>query len=147
MRQNPLHITGGQVKIMFTAFMSFFLQSSGEDVVALIVTLVMLVVALVMIAGMWKIYTKANEPGWALFVPIYNFYALLKIVGRPTWWLLLLLIPLLNVVALVVYVDLAKSFGKSTLYGLGLIFLPFVFMPMLGFGSAEYQGPAALQPN
>lgn len=131
---------------MFTAWM-LFLQQSGEDVAALLVSLVFIIVAIVMLIGMWKIYTKANQPGWALFVPIYNLYALLQIVGRPTWWLLLMLIPLLNLIVLVVYVDLAKSFGKSTLYGLGMIFLPFIFIPMLGFGSAQYQGPAAAQSN
>ena len=69
---------------------------------------------------------------------------LLKIVGRPIWWLLLMFIPLVGVIiAILVTIDLAKSFGQGTGYGIGLVFLPFIFSPMLGFGDASYRGPAA----
>jgi uncharacterized membrane protein YhaH (DUF805 family) len=69
---------------------------------------------------------------------------LLKIVGRPGWWLILLLIPLVNfIVAIVIHVDLAKSFGKGVGFGLGLTFLGIIFYPLLGFGDAQYQGPSA----
>src|SRR5688500_9622493 len=79
----------------------------------------------------WKVYTKANEPGWASIVPIYNIVVLLKIVGKPIWWIVLLLIPLVNFVALIlVMVSLAKSFGKSTGFAVGLIFLGFIFYPI-----------------
>lgn len=97
-----------------------------------------------MFASMWVVYTKAGKPGWAAIVPIYNVIVKLDIVGRPLWWLLLLLIPLVNLVVWVVMsIDLAKSFGKDALYGIGLALLPFVFHPMLAFGTATYQGPAA----
>jgi hypothetical protein len=69
---------------------------------------------------------------------------MLDIVGRPLWWIVLFLIPLVSlVVAIIVAIDMAKSFGKDTLFGLGLAFLGFIFYPMLGFGDATYQGPAA----
>ena len=92
----------------------------------------------------WKLYTKAGKPGWAAIIPIYNIIVLLKIVGRPVWWILLLFIPLVNIIiAVIVYVDLAKSFGKSTGFGIGLLLLGIIFFPILGFGDAEYEGPAA----
>lgn len=97
------------------------------------------------IAGMWKTFAKAGQPGWAAIVPIYNIWVLLKIVGREGWWILLFLIPCVGfVAAIIVYLDLAKSFGKGTGFGLGLIFLSFIFFPILGFGDARYIGPAAL---
>jgi hypothetical protein len=96
------------------------------------------------IAGLWKIFTKAGEPGWAAIVPIYNTIVMLKIVGRPLWWIVLLLIPFINLIVwIIVSIDLAKSFGKGAGYGIGVAILPFVFYPALGFGSATYRGPAA----
>ena len=61
--------------------------------------------------------------------------------GKPTWWIVLFLIPLVSLVAAVlVSIEIAKKFGQGTGYGLGLAFLPMLFYPMLGFGSAQYQG-------
>lgn len=106
-----------------------------------------LVIIVVAIVAMWKIFTKAGEAGWKSIIPIYNMYILLKIVGRPGWWLLLFLIPFVNlVVSIIVSIDLAKSFGKSELFGIvGLWLFSLIGYLMLGFGSAEYKGPAALE--
>jgi len=96
------------------------------------------------LAGMWKMFVKAGQPGWGVLIPFYNMYLQLKIVGRPGWWLILYFIPIVNfVVIIIVAVDLAKSFGKGAGFAIGLFFLSFIFIPILGFGSAEYQGPAA----
>ena len=109
-----------------------------------IIGIIYLAVLVLMVASMWKIYVKANEPGWAAIVPIYNIVVLLKIVGKPIWWIVLFIIPLVSLVAAVlIYVSFAKSFGKDTGYGIGLALLPFVVHPMLAFGSATYQGPSA----
>ena len=108
--------------------------------------LVMLACAVIMIASMWKVFTKAGQPGWAAIVPIYNMIVLLQIVGKPLWWILLMLIPLVNfVIVILVYIDLARSFGKGTGFGIGLVFLSFIFFPILGFGDARYIGPAGGQ--
>lgn len=97
-----------------------------------------------MLAAMWRIYTKAGKPGWASIVPIYNAYVFLQIAGKPGWWLLLLLIPGVNlIVAILALVGLANNFGKGGGYVAGLIFLPFIFYPMLAFGDAQYQGETA----
>ncbi len=77
-------------------------------------------------------------------MPIYNLAVLLKVVGRPVWWLLLFLIPIVNIViVIIVYNDLSKSFGKDVAFTIGLIFLSWIFLMILGFGSATYRGPAA----
>ena len=92
---------------------------------------------------MWKIFTKAGKPGWASLVPIYNTIVMLQIVGRPVWWILLMLIPVVNLVVAVILInDLAKSFGKGIGWTFGLLFLGIVFYPMLAFGSAKYHGPS-----
>ncbi len=89
----------------------------------------------------WKLFTKAGEPGWASIVPLYNLIVLFRISGKPLWWLLLLLIPGVNLVVTILFsIALAQRFGKTTGYGIGLAFLPMIFYPMLGFGSATYQG-------
>ena len=108
-------------------------------------TILELVIVVVILASIWKVYTKANKPGWAAIIPFYNIYVQLKIVGRPGWWLILYLIPLVNiVVSLVVSIDTAKSYGKSTAFGvLGLWIFSIIGYPVLGFSDAKYVGPSA----
>ncbi len=96
------------------------------------------------VAGWWMMFQKAGEEGWKAIIPIWNTLVLLRIVGREWWWVLLMLIPIVNVVVwIIVALDLAKSFGRGTGFAIGLIFLPFVFALILGFGSDTYRGPAA----
>jgi len=108
---------------------------------AIIGIIIYLAILFAIIGGFWKIFEKAGKPGWASIVPIYNIVVLLEMVGKPTWWLVLFLIPLANIyAAFVVYTELAKAFGKTSGFGIGMLFLPIIFIPMLGFGDAEYQG-------
>lgn len=117
---------------------------SGGGPAVMLVLLIELALLVFFLATFWKIFTKAGQPGWACLIPIYNVYILLKIVGRPWWWLILFIIPLVGiVVSIIVSIDVAKSFGKSVAFGIGLILLGFIFYPILAFGSAEYQGPVA----
>ena len=96
----------------------------------------------IVLASMWKVFAKAGEPGWAAVVPIVNLFYLCKIAGRPSWWLLLMLVPLVNFFVLgILSFDIAKAFGKSPTFGLGLWFLGFVFYPVLAFGSSQYNAP------
>jgi hypothetical protein len=95
-----------------------------------------------MIAALWRVYTKAGEPGWASIVPIYNVVVMLRIVGMPLWWLLVMLIPLVNLIpAFMMISGLSERFGKGLGFALGLIFLPFIFYPILAFGDAQYTPP------
>jgi hypothetical protein len=110
--------------------------------------LICLSIGLLIIIANWKIYTKAGHPGWASIIPIYNIYILLKIVGKPWWWLLLMLIPLVNIIFAIWMTNLLSlSFGKSSAFTVGLIFLPFIFYPILGFGDSQYKGPSAGSPS
>ena len=98
-----------------------------------------LAIVLLMIASMWKVFEKAGEPGWAALIPIYNNVVLLKIAGKPVWWFLLMLIPVVNFVVLImVMISLAKNFGQGTGFAFGLLLLAPVFYPMLAWGDARY---------
>ena len=102
-----------------------------------------ILIAVIYIAAMWRIYQKAGKPGWASIIPIYNVLILLEIVGKPWWWLLLMLIPGLNIVLAVWMTNLlSKSFGQGVGFTLGLIFLSAIFYPILAFSNIEYQGAA-----
>ena len=105
-------------------------------------------IAVIYIAAIWRIFQKAGKPGWASIIPIYNVIVLLEIIGKPWWWLLLIMfVPIANIVFSIWAVNLlSKSFGQGVGFTLGLIFLGFIFIPMLGFGNFEYQGPAGELP-
>ncbi|HXO85439.1 MAG TPA: DUF5684 domain-containing protein [Gemmatimonadales bacterium] len=99
------------------------------------------------IASMWKIYTKAGQPGWAAIIPIYNLVVLHQIVGKPIWWIILYFIPIVGIViGIIVTHALSVSFGKGVGFTLGLIFLGFIFYPVLAWSDAQYLGPTAGTP-
>ena len=103
--------------------------------------LFILAIVILVIASFWVVFTKAGQPGWASIVPIYNLIILLTIARKPLWWILLMLIPLVNfVIAIIVAIEIAKNFGKSSGFGIGLAFLPFIFYPILAWSDAQYAG-------
>lgn len=105
----------------------------------LIIGLIYIALIAFFVICFWKIFAKAGEPGWAAIVPIYSTIVLLKIAGKPWWWLFLMMIPFVNIVFMfIIAIDLAKNFGKGTGFGIGLIFLGMIFYPILAFGSATY---------
>jgi hypothetical protein len=100
----------------------------------------------ILVIGVWKVFVKGGQPGWACLVPIYNLFCLIKIAGKEWWWLLLCLVPLVNiVVGIMLVIAVSRSFGKGGGFAVGLIFLPWIFYPILGFGTAQYQKTA--QPS
>ncbi len=110
--------------------------------------IVILVLLALNIVGMWKVFTKAGQPGWASIVPIYNMVVLLTIVKKPIWWIVLFFIPLVNIImSIIVMHELSKAFGKGIGFTVGLLFLPFIFYPILGLGKATYMGaPSPSEP-
>lgn len=127
---------------------SYLLQEEGEGPgilaagIGLVFGLFGLAFSVFMIVCVWKVFSKAGQPGWASIVPIYNAVVMLNIVGRPIWWLVLFLIPFVNIgVGIVLCIDTAKVFGKGPGFGVGLLLLPFIFYPMLAFGDAQYRQP------
>lgn len=118
-------------------------MNEGDAAAGGIILLIYLAIILVTIIGMWKTFSKAGQPGWAAIIPIYNVIVWLQICGRPIWWIILLLIPIVSIVFfLIICIDLAKSFGKGAGFGIGIFLLGFIFIPILGFGSASYAGPS-----
>jgi hypothetical protein len=119
-----------------------FLLAQGDASLNLIILLFQLATVVLILASLWGLFTKAGKPGWAAIIPIYNVIVLLEICGKPIWWVILFLIPCINiVVAVLIFIDLAKSFGKSPAFGIGLWLLGFIFFPILAFGDAKYIGP------
>jgi hypothetical protein len=91
------------------------------------------------IAGMWKTFVKAGQPGWACLIPFYNLYILTQIAGKPKWFILLFFIPLVNIYAAVVTMHgISVKFGQGVGFTIGLLLLAFIFYPILGFGDAQY---------
>ena len=103
---------------------------------------VSIILSLLLLVAEWRLFTKAGKHGWAVLIPIYNVWVLFEIIcGRGTA-MFRLLIPIYNIYwAIKSDIKLAHAFGKSTGFGVGLIFLSPIFMCILGFGSAQYQGP------
>lgn len=106
----------------------------------LIPVFIMLAFSVVMLVAMWKLFSKAGQPGWAVIVPIYNLVVFAKIIKKPSWWILFL-IPFVNMIfGILACFELAKVFGKDSGYGVGLLLLGVVFYPLLAFGDARYVG-------
>lgn len=111
--------------------------------VSLFGIIIYVAIFLLLTIAQWKIFVKANKPGWACLIPIYNVIVLLEIIGKPWWWLLLMLIPYVNIIFSIWAINLlSKSFGKSEGFTVGLLLLSIVFYPILAFGDAKYIGPA-----
>ena len=114
-------------------------SNSGEAVVGAILMIIYLGLLVIVVAGMWATFEKANQPGWGILIPIYNLILLLKVAGKPVWWLILMFLPLVSLIpTIIVPFAVARNFRKGSGFGAGLLFLPFIFYPILGFGSAEY---------
>lgn len=113
--------------------------------IGLVWTLIWMAVGLLVIISQWKIFTKAGKPGWAAIIPIYNLIVLLEIIGKPLWWIVLLLIPFVNIVIYIIMaLELGKVFGKSGGWSfVFLILLSPIGYPWLAFGKDQYQAPAA----
>jgi hypothetical protein len=119
---------------MVTSFVTFLLSLLYAAVIVLLY------------ASEWAIYQKAGKRGWYILIPVYNILVLLQIVGKPWWWILLFLIPFVNIIFMIWMLNmLSKSFGKNEGFTIGLLFLSFIFLPILAFGKAKYVGPAGAE--
>lgn len=93
-----------------------------------------------MLAGMWAAFTKAGQPGWWAVLPVFNALGVIRACGQPLRLFWLLLVPILNIFLMIwLMLRLARCFGRSAWFGVGLLVLPFVFFPVMGFGQARYQ--------
>ena len=116
------------------------LASTDGGLVAILV-LVYIAIIVFEIAALWKVFVKAGHPGWAAIIPIYNIYVLLKVIGRPGWWLLLFLLGSSRSWAgswssssASSSPSIWRSRSPRAAFAVGLFFLNFIFVPILGFG-------------
>ncbi len=117
-------------------------SSSGGAAGGLVGLVLSIGFTVLILASMWKIFAKMTQPGWYGLIPIFNYCVIAKQSGKDWWWGLLPLLPCIGIIFLIILLnELSKLFGKGVGYTIGLIFLPFIFLPVLAFGSAEYQGP------
>ncbi len=119
-------------------------SSAASDVAGIVILIIMLaVIAIIILSiiGGWKMFKKAGRPGWSVLVPFYKEVVLLEMVNLPRWWVLILIgVPVVN---LFIYYKLCRrlgiAFGKPSVgFAVGLFLLPFIFIPILGFGKSTY---------
>ncbi|NCY17429.1 MAG: signal peptidase I [Actinobacteria bacterium] len=121
---------------------------------AAVILFAVAIISVLHIIGMWKVLVKGGEPGAfsllnliTCLIPV-SFIPIMRMIGRPTWWVVLLYIPIVNlVVILIVSIELSRSFGKGTGFGIGLWILAPIFYIILGFGSSTYRGPVVTQSS
>jgi len=119
------------------------------------VVLIYIVLYVVFALGVYGTFVKAGQPGWAAFIPFYNWWIMLKVAGRPTWWfwlIFLAIIPFIGslavlVIGIIVLNDISKSFGHGGAFTVGLVLLGPIFWYILWLGPSTYRGPAALAAN
>lgn len=91
------------------------------------------------IITIWKLFTKAGKPGWAILIPIYNSIVFFQVAKKPWWWFFWMLIPVVNIFIFVIAVNsIAKCFNKGIGFTIGLLLLPIIFWPILSFGNYNY---------
>ena len=104
--------------------------------------LVALAVAILMIVSMWKVFEKTGQKGWKSIIPIYNYIIMLRIIKKPEWLVLFAFVPFADfVLVLIIFYNMAKAFGKGVGFAIGMVFLPFIFFPILGLGDSKYTVP------
>lgn len=102
--------------------------------------LMMIMSGLFIIIGMWGIFRKAGHLGVKSIVPVYNYYVLMQIAGKPGWWCLLAFVPVVGLAThLLAMLALAERFQRSAAFGIGLVLLPMIFFPLLAFGGARVE--------
>lgn len=107
-------------------------------------TIINIIILIAIIAGLWKLFGKAGEHGWACLIPFYNLWVLNRIGGKEWYWFIGYFIPVVNLVLMALLaLAIARRFGQSFIFGIALFFLPFIFYPILGFGSSRFQPNAA----
>jgi len=108
--------------------------------------------------GLYKLFEKADKKAWKALIPFYNVISIVEIVHRPKWWASMIIlgfiipiiayfshIAMLNLfeiifipLAIIILIELAKSFDKPTPFLVGMIILPVIFIMIIGFDDSQY---------
>ena len=126
--------------------------TTGSGLSVGVLLIIYVIVYIVFALGVYGSFQKAGQPGWAAFIPFYNWWIMLKVAGRPTawfWFIFLAIIPFIGSIALlvigiIVLNDVSKSFGHGGAFTVGLVLLGPIFWYVLWLGPSTYRGPAAL---
>jgi hypothetical protein len=121
-------------------------STAASTTVSPVVAVIYWVVIIVSLVAMWKVFSKAGQAGWKSLIPFYNAVVAFKIAGMNPWLLLLFFVPLANIVVAIMFgLNLAKSFGRSPVFGVvGLAIFSPIGMLMLAFGKSQYVGPGGV---
>jgi hypothetical protein len=96
------------------------------------------------VVAFWMLFAKAGKPGWAAIIPFYNIWVAWEVAGKPGWWLVFYFIPIVNIVFWIIWcLQIAPRFGQGTGFAVGIIFLPFIFVPIMAFDKSKYIAPGA----
>lgn len=115
-------------------------MEAGYSLTELVIIFLISVCFLSVIISNWKIYQKAGFGGWESIIPIYGYFIFLKIIGKPWYWILFLFVPALDYIIIAAGISLLSDrFGKGVVFTRGMVILPFVYYPILAFGSAQYK--------
>jgi hypothetical protein len=137
-------------------------QASGNNeaaalglIMAMIAGFGMILLAgyVVVLIGMWKVFAKAGQPGWAVLIPFYNIIVLLRVAGLPWYWVFAVFLPIIPILGVLAYMVLAvmclhrisTRFGQGVGFTIGLTLLSPIFFLILGFGSSKYVGEQPAQ--
>lgn len=102
--------------------------------ILLVFWLIGMAISIFSIVCLWKVFNKAGKPGWASLIPIYNMIVMIEISGLPMWYIALFFIPFANIYAMFkIYIEIAHKFGKSTGFGVGMVFFAPIFFAILAF--------------
>ena len=112
----------------------------GMGLFTWIITIALVVLAL---AGQWKTFSKAGKAGWEALIAGHNQFVMFELSGIKPYFIFLMFVPIANIIIpFWLNINFAKSYGKGAGFGVGLTLLPGIFFPILGFGKAQYVGPA-----
>ncbi len=108
--------------------------SIGFGILSISMAIISLIISVVMLISLIKIFTRNGKPGWGVIIPIYNFILMSEIAEVKSTYVILLFVPIANLYAMyVIYKGIAKKYNKSDGYAVGMLLLPFIFLPMLAF--------------
>jgi hypothetical protein len=117
----------------------FYAHAVAHDVLVMTYLAFYLASGFIIIVSMWRIFEKADLPGWAAFVPFYNLVTMYRLVGRSPRQSALLLVPILNVYLYIRLMnELARAFGGDHFFTVSLLVSPFIAFPMIAFSRAAY---------
>ena len=124
----------------------YYYSSSSSSPTASIISLAITIISIV---SLWKLFKKAGYQGWEAIIPIYNTVVLFKIAGLSPWLILLIFVPFANIyIIFKLYIELAHRFGKSTGYGVAMVFFSAIMLPIIAFDdNCVYLGQGNMNIN